>query len=905
MCPLNAFAHFILSAFARNFPVEAQLRFYYGRTTGSPDSLPAMISSFVPSALGEPAMRSLGSFSAATVALALLAGGALAIAPPRPTPRTDRYGDPLPPGAEARLGTIRLRHRWPHGVLVQFTNDGTALRSTCGDGAVYYWDARTGAERRRLATVRAEPPGAIGLSPDGRLLAAAVSDPQASVVVWDTALGREQARCLRAANTLDYVAVSPDGKRVAAVASPGEVIVWDLPTGRLLYQRACPSGARNLLFTRIGTLVVKSEDGPVYLWDEGMGRELRRFPGCADRDAGGLAVSPDGMLLAVGEDRSISLYDLRSGADLRHLTADGRPGYGMVFSGDSRRLVSTQGRNLRVWEVPSGRVVHSFPGPADTAYSLDLSPDGTLVAAGLQQAVHVYDLRTGREVQPRDAPEREMRWVAFTPDGSALATVDCTAGGTFGLWDPATGRRLQSWPSASFEVFGRFVPGGGFLFVPALRDHVQLRDWRTGRELRRFALAEKGGANERYDLTGLELSPDKERFTAFAATPRLVGAAGGLNMRFTWEVATGRKQIGRPFAPFLSLQNRSALAPGARLLAVSDEIASGFLHLHDVETAAEVACLPVGDVQGNRFIFSPDGTLLAAVCDTQQPAPGFGSKQTVSIWEVATGLLVNRLEPVQVWHDVAFSADGRLLATGPGADAPIQLWDLATGEEVGHWQGHTAAVSALDFAPDSSRLATAHWDGTVLVWDITSAVRRLRRPAPGSADRDRLWSDLAGEDGRKAQAAIWALAAAPGPALELFGRRLRPKPLAREDIPRLIARLDSGRYADRDDATRRLEALGSDAAPALRKALDGQPSAELRRRVGALLAHAHALRSGEDRRRVRAVRVLERIGSPEARRLLSELAAGPARLEAPWQARAALGRLATWSAVRPLPAGNR
>jgi hypothetical protein len=239
------------------------------------------------------------------------------------------------------------------------------------------------------------------------------------------------------------------------------------------------------------------------------------------------------------------------------------------------------------------------------------------------------------------------------------------------------------------------------------------------------------------------------------------------------------------------------------------------------------------------------------------------------------------------------------------ADAPIQLWDLATGEEVSRWDGHSAAVGTLAFAPDSSRLATGQRDSTVLVWDIAPAARRLRTPtrAPGPADLDRLWADLAGTDACKAQAAIWALVAAPGPALELFGRILRPEPVARkQDIPRLIAQPDSGRYMEREAATRQLEALGPGAVPELRKALDGRPGPELRGRVGALVAAPHAVhppRSAEERRRVRAVRVLERIGSPEARRLLGVLAAGPAGVEQTWQANAARERLAARSRAGP------
>lgn len=72
-----------------------------------------------------------------------------------------------------------------------------------------------------------------------------------------------------------------------------------------------------------------------------------------------------------------------------------------------------------------------------------------------------------------------------------------------------------------------------------------------------------------------------------------------------------------------------------------------------------------------------------------------------------------------------------------------------------------------------------------------------------------------------------------------------------------------------------MESLGEAALPALRKALEGQSSLELRRRVLDLLQkHSGDLTNPERLRVVRVIEVLERIGSPEARKLLAKLAGG-------------------------------
>jgi hypothetical protein len=90
-----------------------------------------------------------------------------------------------------------------------------------------------------------------------------------------------------------------------------------------------------------------------------------------------------------------------------------------------------------------------------------------------------------------------------------------------------------------------------------------------------------------------------------------------------------------------------------------------------------------------------------------------------------------------------------------------------------------------------------------------------------------------------------------------------------------------------------LKDLGPGAESALRAALQGKPSAEQMRRIQTLLdalAEPRA-RTAEDLRSVRAVTVLERVDSPEARRILNDLASGAASALLARTARGALERM--------------
>src|SRR5262249_20943196 len=112
-------------------------------------------------------------------------------------------------------------------------------------------------------------------------------------------------------------------------------------------------------------------------------------------------------------------------------------------------------------------------------------------------------------------------------------------------------------------------------------------------------------------------------------------------------------------------------------------------------------------------------------------------------------------------------------------------------------------------------------------------------------------------------------------------------------IEQLVTDLDSDKFQVRTAATAQLKALGELAEPALRRALAGDPSAEVRRRVEQLLEKVQEWAPPPERlREVRAVDVLERAATPEARKLLHELAKGAPEARLTREARAALDRLA-------------
>jgi hypothetical protein len=181
----------------------------------------------------------------------------------------------------------------------------------------------------------------------------------------------------------------------------------------------------------------------------------------------------------------------------------------------------------------------------------------------------------------------------------------------------------------------------------------------------------------------------------------------------------------------------------------------------------------------------------------------------------------------------------------------------------------------------------------------------VRGPGQGSAPDARvceaLWADLAGEDAPRAYRALCRLAEHRSVAAPFLAGKVRPATaVAPERLARLVRDLDDEAFAVRDSAQQGLTEAGPLAAPALRQALEGRLSPEAKRRVEDVLGRIEREELDADTLRgVRAVEALERMGTPEARAVLTTLAGGAEGAVLTREARASLDRLAHHPTSRP------
>jgi hypothetical protein len=260
----------------------------------------------------------------------------------------------------------------------------------------------------------------------------------------------------------------------------------------------------------------------------------------------------------------------------------------------------------------------------------------------------------------------------------------------------------------------------------------------------------------------------------------------------------------------------------------------------------------------------PDGkTVLSR---EEQGTRGENLSNEIRFWDADNGRLLRSFQisgrdgPYPFY---ALSPDGKTFAApGDTGGGGLRLWDTISGRLLVHLK-RPWYVTALAFSPDSKTLASGNWDTTVLLWDLSQI--RLQS----------LWAKLAAGNDETARA-IKRIEATPEKRVAFVKEALLRLATLERRVAVLITDLDNDSFKVRENASRNLEALGPGAEVAIRSALKAESSPEVSKRLREILTKLKQPKGTSrimDPRSARvALAVLEEIGSPEARKVLRQLA---------------------------------
>ncbi|GAA1826586.1 serine/threonine-protein kinase [Actinomadura chokoriensis] len=381
-----------------------------------------------------------------------------------PPPDTGPPGDEADTHANATLAATRLREApaaapAPVGRRALLIGGGAVAAITLGAPVAFF--LTRGEEKPATAAPPASPSRPKGLiphsgslsapdvktldevaiSPDGRTVAAGGLD--STITLWDVATGRV-LRTIRRAGWVGALAFSPDGASLAGSStSPGQLLVWDVATGRLKVNvRTGEYGLNALAYSPDGRTIAGANPD-ARLFDAATGRTRAEFD-LGHSGVNAVAFSPDGGTVAVGVDgyykkppgRTVQLLDGRTLRGRGRLTGHASNVTGVAFSADGRRLASCGADStVRIWDVAARRAVRVIDAGEAKVRDVRISPDGaSVLGACSDRTVRVWNTATGALTSTLVGHPQPIAKIALASGGLVAAVGSSKPDGTVTLW---------------------------------------------------------------------------------------------------------------------------------------------------------------------------------------------------------------------------------------------------------------------------------------------------------------------------------------------------------------------------------------------------------------------------------------------------------------------------------------